>query len=97
MKQLSDVLLKASENEATPISLVKTSEFDAWFDGLSESNKAWVTRQSFKAKLGQFVWLESDGAAEVWVGWDGKVNPFHFTVKTIITFRQRHWQMAECG
>ena len=74
MNQLSDILLESSDSDPTPIQLLQTSSFDDWQSGLTGEQKAWVARQSFKARPGEVVWIEENGAARVVAGWDGKAN-----------------------
>lgn len=74
MSTLSDVLLTARSADSTPIVLVLTDDFDTWQEALSEQERAWLVRQSFKAQPGQSAWLEQDGAARVICGWNGKAD-----------------------
>ncbi len=74
MKQLSDIFLTSAPADVTPITLLQSTGFDEWFNSLTEAQRAWVARQSFKAKPGEIVWLEQDGRGEVVAGWDGKAN-----------------------
>ena len=57
-----------------PLELLQTSEVESYRSSLTETELAWLDRQGFAAKSGQFAWLERDGAARVVCGWDGKDN-----------------------
>ena len=57
-----------------PLELLQTSEVESYRSSLTETELAWLDRQGFAAKSGQFAWLESGGAARVVCGWDGKDN-----------------------
>lgn len=74
MTLLSDVLLEATAPNSTPISLVSPAAFDDWAASLTETERAWLHRQSFTGKPGQTAWLEQDSGARVFCGWDGKAN-----------------------
>ena len=65
----------ASEaDNPVPLELLETSEIESYRSSLTEAELAWLDRQGFTAKSGQFAWLESDGAARVVCGWDGNDN-----------------------
>ena len=57
-----------------PLELLETSEIENYRSSLTETELAWLDRQGFAAKSGQFAWLETGGAARVICGWDGNDN-----------------------
>ena len=61
---------------ATPIALVKTSDFDAWLAAQSTAQQQWIQGNKFAATAGQHCWLlSSSGAPEsVVAGWDGEAS-----------------------
>lgn len=69
----SDAFVSEADNP-TPIQLINTAEFQAWFDKLAGDQQAWLTRQNFIARAGQLAWFETEGVATAVVGWDGKDN-----------------------
>ena len=68
-----------------PLELLETSEIENYRSSLTETELAWLDRQGFAAKSGQFAWLESDVAARVVCGWDGNDNPVSYTHLTLPT------------
>ncbi len=60
----------------TPIQLVSSKDFDTWQAQLSAGQQAWLQRQGFTARKGQWAWLEEDAGApaSVVTGWDGRDN-----------------------
>ena len=59
----------ASEaDKPIPLELLETSEIERYRSSLTQAELAWLDRQGFAAKSGQFAWLESDGAARVVCG-----------------------------
>ncbi|MBO6566111.1 MAG: leucyl aminopeptidase family protein [Pseudomonadales bacterium] len=74
MNQLSDVFLETRSADSTPVILLQTEQLDDWQDELPAEQKAWLNRQSFKARPGEFAWVELDNAPHVVSGWDGKAN-----------------------
>ena len=68
-----------------PLELLETSEIESYRSSLTEAELAWLDRQGFAAKSGQFAWLESDVAARVVCGWDGKDNLSLFQTEALET------------
>ena len=66
-------LISASDN-AIRIRLVKGENVAAWQKTLPTEQQIWLQRQSFKAKAGQWAWVEDSEGPLVVVGWDGKNN-----------------------
>ena len=71
---MADTLLATTDTPATPLTLVRTVEFDSWSAELSAIRRSWVTRAQFAAKSGEFAWLpgEDGEPTDLVVGWDGK-------------------------
>jgi leucyl aminopeptidase len=66
-------LIDNAENP-TRIQLVQTDDLKDWLATLSPEQQAWLKRQDFAAKSGQFAWYEDPQGELVAVGWDGKDN-----------------------
>lgn len=62
-------------DESTPIELVVSENYEAWFAQQSESDREWLRRQNFAGKAGQSAWLEKDSTSQVIACWDGKPGP----------------------
>ena len=60
--------------QAIPITLIETSDFDAWFATQSEAQQQWIQRNKFKALAGEHCWLigASGVPDSLAVGWDGE-------------------------
>jgi leucyl aminopeptidase len=71
---MADTLLATTDTPATPLTLVRTADFDSWSAELGATTRNWVTGAQFTAKAGEFAWLPgADGEpTELVVGWDGK-------------------------
>jgi leucyl aminopeptidase len=67
-------LITEHEGVTTPIRLITAAELAAWSEAQSEVVRAWLTRQQFEGKPGQFAWLPDGSGApsEVVAGWDGQ-------------------------
>ncbi|MEM9622347.1 MAG: leucyl aminopeptidase family protein [Pseudomonadota bacterium] len=77
---LSQLCFVAASDNATPIQLIESSTFSTWRATLTTAQQAWLARQDFHGRSGQWAWLESsdtgDSATDdqVIVGWDGQDN-----------------------
>jgi leucyl aminopeptidase len=71
---MADALIHSADTSATPITLIRTADFEAFASELSETRRSWIRRAQFGAKSGEFAWLPgADGnPAELVAGWDGK-------------------------
>ena len=67
-------LITEHDGPRTAIQIIATVDFESWLSAQSEQSRAWIERQQFKAKSGQFAWLPDDQGApdSVVVGWDGE-------------------------
>ncbi len=70
---MAEALIVSSDAAATPLRLIRTSDFEAFASELSEAERSWIRRAQFAAKSGEFAWLPgADGhPAELVAGWDG--------------------------
>ena len=59
------------DDNATQLTLVTPDEIEQRTKDANPADKAWLSRQDFKANAGEIAWL-ADGTAMV--GWDGKDN-----------------------
>ncbi|MBM4202630.1 MAG: leucyl aminopeptidase family protein [Gammaproteobacteria bacterium] len=68
------VFADPTETGATPIEQVPADQFPAWRDAQSALVQAWLEKNGFKARAGQFVWLpDASGAPQhVAVGGNGR-------------------------
>ena len=66
-------LITEHDGPRTAIQIIPTAEFDSWHGSLTGPGRAWIDRQQFKARNGQFAWLADDHGApdSVVVGWNG--------------------------
>jgi leucyl aminopeptidase len=66
-------LISEHDGARASIQLIALDDVEQWLEAQPELTRAWLTRQSFKAKSGQFAWLPDDHGApdSVVVGWDG--------------------------
>jgi len=65
-----------SSDEATPITLVRSDDLDAWRASLPDGQGQWVTRTGFRAEAEQLLWLPDDDGrpGAVAVGWNGEAD-----------------------
>ena len=70
-QSIADTSFVVAPDNPTPVTLIRTSEHEAWRESLDADQQAWLDRQKFTAKQGQTAWLEQPDGAGVVVGWDG--------------------------
>jgi leucyl aminopeptidase len=67
-------LINEHDGPRTAIQIIGTAEFESWLNAQPAQSRAWIERQQFEAKSGQFAWLPDDQGApdSLVVGWDGE-------------------------
>ncbi|TNF84225.1 MAG: leucyl aminopeptidase family protein, partial [Gammaproteobacteria bacterium] len=66
-------LITEHDGPRTAIQIIQKAELETWRGALAAQGSAWIEKQQFEAKNGQFAWLPDDQGApdSVVVGWDG--------------------------
>ena len=90
---IADAAFVVSPNNPTRIQLIRTTEFEAWQQTLTENQQNWLARQIFEAKSEQTAWLEDDAGAFVAVGWNGK-NDFGALGRLPLTLPEGDYVMS---